>query len=74
MRLVSYIYKDVSIRNNNNMWQKAAALIMTEEDQRTKEAWLRAQKTPQRILLRYRICLLATESMFHNAIAKRLNT
>ena len=56
------------------MWKKADALIMTEEDRRTIEAWLRAQKTPQRILLRSRICLLATEGISHNAIAKRLST
>ena len=56
------------------MWKKADALIMTEEDRKTIEAWLRAQKTPQRILLRSRICLLATEGISHNAIAKRLNT
>jgi transposase len=56
------------------MWKKADALIMTDEDRRTIEAWLRAKKTPQRILLRSRICLLAAEDISHNAIAKRLNT
>ena len=56
------------------MWKKADALLMTEGDKRTLEAWLRGKKTPQRILLRSRICLLATEDISHNAIAKRLNT
>jgi len=47
---------------------------MTEEQRRTIEAWVRAKKTPQRIVLRSRICLLSTENMSHYAIAKRLNT
>jgi len=56
------------------MWKKADSLIMTEEQRRTIEAWIRARKTPQRIVLRSRICLLAAEGTSHNAIAKRLNT
>ena len=56
------------------MWKKADALIITEEERRTIEAWLRAQKTPQRILLRSRICLLATEDISHSEIARRLDT
>lgn len=56
------------------MWKKAEALVMTEEQQRTLEAWARAPKTPQRTVLRSRICLLAAEGMSHNAIAKSLNT
>jgi len=56
------------------MWEKADALIMTEEDRRTIEAWIRAKTTPQRTALRSRICLLAAEGISHNAIAKRLAT
>jgi transposase len=56
------------------MWKKADALLMTEEQQRTIEAWVRAKKTPQRIILRSRICLLAAEGISHNAIAKKLST
>jgi transposase len=56
------------------MWKKADALLMTEEQRRTIESWLRAGTTPQKIILRSRICLLAAEGMSHNAIAKRLNT
>ena len=47
---------------------------MTEEQQKIIDAWTRAKKTPQRIVLRSRICLLAAEDVSHNAIAKRLNT
>jgi transposase len=57
-----------------NMWKKADALIMTENQQKTLEAWVRAKKTPQRTILRSRICLLAAEGVSHNAIAKRLDT
>src|SRR4030043_1981483 len=57
-----------------SMWKKADALLMTEEQRKTIEAWVRAKKTPQRIILRSRICLLAAEGISHNAIAKRLNT
>jgi len=56
------------------MWKKADALNMTEEQQRTLEAWARARKTPQKIVLRSRICLLATEGISHSASARRLNT
>jgi len=56
------------------MWKKADALLMTEEQRRTIESWLRAGTTPQKIILRSRICLLAADGMSHNAIAKSLNT
>ena len=56
------------------MWKKADALIMTENQQKTLEAWVRAKKTPQRTFLRSRICLLAAEGVSHNAIAKSLDT
>ena len=56
------------------MWKKADALLMTEEQQKIIDAWARAKKTPQRIVLRSHICLLAAEDVSHNAIAKRLNT
>ena len=47
---------------------------MTEEQRKIIDAWVRAKKTPQRIVLRSRICLLAADDLSHNAIAKRLNT
>jgi transposase len=56
------------------MWKKADVLIMTEDQRKTLEAWVRAKKTPQRTILRSRICLLAAEGISHNAIAKRLAT
>src|SRR5664280_2896303 len=56
------------------MWKPANTLVMTGEQRRTLEVWVRAKKTPQRVVLRSRICLLAAEGMSHNAIARRLNT
>ena len=56
------------------MWKPANTLSMTEEQRRTLEAWVRAKKTPQRVVLRSRICLLAAEGIAHNAIAKNLKT
>ena len=55
------------------MWKPANKLMMTEEQQRTLEAWIRAKKTPQRVVLRSRICLLAARGLSHNAIAKELD-
>jgi len=49
-------------------------LMMTEEQRKTLEAWVRAKKTPQKVVLRSRICLLAAEGVSHNAIAGRLKT
>jgi len=56
------------------MWKPAEALSMTEEQRKILEAWVRARTTPQRVVLRSRICLFAAEGVSHNAIAKRLNT
>jgi len=47
---------------------------MTEEQQKTLEAWVRAKKTPQRVVLRSRICLLAREGLSYATIAKELRT
>jgi len=49
-------------------------LLMNAEQKRTLEAWTRAKTTPQRVVLRSRICLLAAEGMSQCAIAKALGT
>jgi len=48
------------------MWEKATALQMTNEQ--------RAKMSPQRTVLRARICLLAAEGLSNNAIAAQLST
>jgi transposase len=40
----------------------------------TLEAWVNARTSPQRIVLRSRICLLGADGVSNNAIAKRLGT
>ena len=47
---------------------------MTEEQRKTLEAWVGAGTTPQRTVLRARICLLAAGGWSNNAIAKELRT
>jgi transposase len=56
------------------MWKPADVLPMTSEQKGTLEAWVRAGTTPQRIVLRARICLLAAEGKSNNAIADQLGT
>lgn len=47
---------------------------MTANQKRNLEALVRAHKTPQRIVLRSRICLIAADGVSNNAIAKQLGT
>lgn len=47
---------------------------MTEEQRNTLEAWVRAKTTPQRMVLRSKICLCASEGLSNNEIAERLDT
>ena len=54
------------------MWKKAEPLPMTEEQRRTLEAWGRAKTTPQRTVLRARVCLLAAQGWSNSSIAKEL--
>ena len=54
------------------MWKPADVLSMTAEQKRTLEAWIRARTTPQKIVLRSRICVLAGEGKSNNAIADQL--
>jgi len=56
------------------MWKPIYALPMTLEQKRTLEAWVRARNTPQKVALRARICLLASEGMANHAVAKKLQT
>src|SRR3990172_10819783 len=56
------------------MWEKANALKMTNEQRTTLESWRRAKTSPQRTVLRARICLLAADGLSNNAIAACLST
>ena len=54
------------------MWENAPALTMTVEQKSQLESWIRAPATPQKVVLRSRICLLASEGKSNRQIARRL--
>jgi len=56
------------------MWQPADALAMTTDQRAQLEHWVRAPSTPQKIVLRARICLLAHEGLPNSRIAHELGT
>jgi transposase len=56
------------------MWNPAKKLSITEEERKTLNAWVAAKTSPQRTVLRARICLLAAEGLPNRAIAKTLKT
>jgi transposase len=56
------------------MWKPTAILPMTMEQNRTLESWIRSGTTPQRMVMRSQICLLAAQGRSNNAIAKELGT
>jgi transposase len=55
------------------MWAPAQPLEVSEEQLRTLRAWVAANTTPQRVVLRSRIVLLAHEGLANHAIARRLD-
>jgi transposase len=56
------------------MWAPTSALEVSEEQLRTLRAWVAGSTTPQRVVLRSRIVLLAHEGVANHAIARRLDT
>src|SRR5881392_2027140 len=56
------------------MWQPANSLPMTFEQKNQLENWVRAPSTPQKIVLRARICLLAYGGLPNRRIAQALKT
>lgn len=56
------------------MWQSAGSLPMTVAQKDQLEYWVRAPSTPQKIVLRARICLLAQEGLPNRRIAQNLKT
>src|SRR6266487_494168 len=56
------------------MWQPANSLSMTFEQKNQLENWVRAPSTPQKIVLRARICLLAHGGLPNRRIAQALKT
>ena len=56
------------------MWNPAEKLSITEEQRVTLQAWVAAKTSPQRTVLRARICLLAAEGLPTRVIARSLKT
>jgi transposase len=56
------------------MWAPAAPIGLTEEQRRVLEGWVRAPSTPQGLVLKARIILMASEGIANHAIAKTLGT
>ena len=56
------------------MWNPAEKLSMTEGQRMTLKAWVGAKTSPQRTVLRARICLLAAEGLSNRVIAQTLKT
>ena len=56
------------------MWDVPQALAISEEQQRTLQAWISARNTPQKVVFRSRIVLLAAEGKANRRIAQELRT
>jgi len=56
------------------MWNPAEKLSMTEKQRITLKAWVSAKTSPQRTVLRARICLLAADGLPNRVIAQNLKT
>ncbi len=56
------------------MWTVPDALPLTDEQRRTLETWVAARNTPQKVVLRSRIVLMAAEGKANRRIARDLRT
>ena len=56
------------------MWDVPQALGISPEQQRTLEAWIGARNTPQKVVFRSRIVLMAAEGKANRRIAEALQT
>jgi transposase len=56
------------------MWDVPQALAISDEQQRTLEAWIGARNTPQKVVFRSRIVLMAAQGMANRRIAQELQT
>lgn len=56
------------------MWESADALDVSDDARRTLESWISARTSPQRIVMRARIVLLAAHGMANRRIAHEVHT
>jgi transposase len=52
------------------MWKTPESITMAPEQKRTLEGWIRAKKTPQAVVVRARIVLLAADGVSNRGIAR----
>jgi transposase len=56
------------------MERRINPLPMSSEQRNQLESWVRAKRTPQRLVMRSRICLLAAEGFSNTYIARKIDT
>src|SRR5215831_1727999 len=56
------------------MWNVPDALQLTEQQRRTLEAWVSSRNSPQKVVFRSRIVLMAAEGEANRRIARELHT
>ena len=56
------------------MWTVPGAVVLTEEQGRTLRSWVSARNTPQKVVVRARMVLLAGEGKANRRIAQELGT
>lgn len=56
------------------MWSVASALVVSEDQRRVLEGWIAARNTPQKVVFRARIVLMAAEGEANVRIARELGT
>src|SRR6266478_9574851 len=56
------------------MWDVADPLPISAEQRRTLEAWIAARNSPQKVVFRSRLVLMASTGMANRRIAQDLNT
>jgi len=56
------------------MWESPEAVELSDDARRTLEGWVRARTSPQRIVMRARIVLLAAQGMANRRIAQHVGT
>src|SRR3970040_2530738 len=61
-------------REGRVMWESPEALEVSEEARRTLEGWVSARTSPQRIVMRARIVLLAAQGLANRHIAREVQS
>lgn len=71
------VLSDIDLRGATEgmtMWDSPEALMVSSEAKRTLEGWVGARTSPQRIAMRARIVLLASQGLANRRIAREVGT